>query len=278
MDEQDYLLYQAHWHPDEISDPDVPGNPDTSYLFDTWDQLVRESAGVIPGGRLMDIGCGNGRDAAALSRNGWEAWGLDLSTRQLQEATRLTREAGLSVPLARGMSEFLPFPNATFDVVICKSVLDHFVERDRVFREWIRVLKPGGRLIVSANNYEGITPHICRPIYRLLRRFGLIKDELARHRFWDSPVPIEHTFEVTYTNLRELGRRWLGDAEACYGVSLFWGFPGWGRLLKRLPDRLAGSLLRLLDRPARRRPRIADVVVFVWRVAAAQAEPASAAR
>ena len=270
-DEHDYLLYQAHWHPDEISDPNVPGNPDTSYLFDTWDQLVQESAGVLPGGRLIDIGCGNGRDAAALSRKGWEAWGLDLSTRQLQEATRLTREAGLAVPLARGMSEFLPFPDGTFDVVICKSVLDHFVERDRVFREWVRVLKPGGRLIVSANNYEGITPHVCRPIYRLLRRLRLIKDEVARHRFWDSPVPYEHTFEVTYTNLRELGGRWLGEAEACYGVSLFWGFPGWGRLLKRLPDRLSDSLLRLLDRPARRRPRLADVVVFVWRAPAAQA-------
>jgi SAM-dependent methyltransferase len=271
MDEQEYILYQSHWHPDEISDPSKPGNPDTTYLFDTWDEIVRECAGVLPGGRLIDIGCGNGRDAAALSRKGWEAWGLDLSTRQLQEAAHLTQDAGLSVPLARGMSEFLPFADGTFDVVICKSVLDHFLERDRVLREWMRIVKPGGRLILSANNYEGITPHICRPIYSVMRRLHLIKGEVARHRFWDSPVPYEHTYEVTYTNLRELGSRYLGEPERSYGVSLFWGFPGWGRVLKRLPKGVSTFLLRLLDRPVRNHPRLADVIVFVWRAPIAQA-------
>jgi SAM-dependent methyltransferase len=270
VDDKDYLLYQSHWHPDEISDPDHPGNPDTTYLFDTWDQLVRDCANAGPPGRLIDIGCGNARDVAALTQSGWEAWGLDISQRQLQEARRLVAEGGQQVPLIRAICEYAPFPDATFDVVMCKSVLDHFVDRDRIFREFLRMVKPGGRLILSANNYEGLTPRVCRPLYALLRRLRLIKPEIERHRFWDSPVPYEHTYEVTYTNLRDLGRRWVGEPEVSLGVSLFWGFPGWGRLLKRLPKGVSTAMLKLLDRPARSWPRIGDVVVFVWRLPAGQ--------
>src|SRR5262249_48931547 len=80
------------------------------------------------------------------------------------------------------------------------------------------------------------------------------------HLFWDSPVPIEHTFEATVPVIRALCEPYL-VLDRVVGVSVGWGMPGWSQVLAHLPEPVAERTLETLDVLARRVPALADYVL-----------------
>jgi SAM-dependent methyltransferase len=256
----DVDAYQTHWHPEEICE-DIPDTPDSSFIFFAYDRLVRLSASAGQPGRVLDVACGDGRDILYLSELSWEGWGLDSSLLQLQDAKNAADEAGRRINLIRGVAEWLPFKPGVFDSLICKSALDHFVDREGAMRDFARVLRRRGRAVVSVNNYKSLSTRFSRLLYRVLR--AVWPPARNKRYMWDSPVPFQHTYECTLDNSRELGEPCFDEVD-CYGVSLLWGFPGWGRFLSLLPNGISNIILRAVNRLARRLPRLADVVVFVW--------------
>ena len=128
-------------------------------------------------------------------------------------------------------------------------------------RGFARVLRPKGRAVVSINNYGSLGTRSSRVVYRLFR--AVWPPARKKHFLWDSPVPFQHTREFTLDNTRALGEPHFNELD-CYGVSLLWGFPGWGRFLSFLPRKVANGILRVLDKLVRRMPGLADVVVLVW--------------
>ncbi len=257
----DVEAYQTHWHPEEICE-DISGTPDTWFFFFAWDRLVQLSAMHRAPGRALDVACGNARDITRMSGLGWEACGLDSSLQQLQDARRGASEAGQRIHLVRGVAEWLPFRAGVFDSLICKSALDHLVDRPGAMREFVRVLQPDGRAVVSANNYGSFTTRASRLLYRIYR--AVWPPARKRQFLWDTPVPLQHTYECTFENTRALGVPCFEEVQR-YGVSLLWGFPGWSRLLTFIPSKVRELILRGLNRLARHLPRWADAVVFVWR-------------
>ena len=117
---------------------------DTATTVPAFD-LVRFSA-VAPGDRVLDVACGTGVVAITAARRGAEAEGLDLTPALLERARRNATLAGLSVSFREGDAEALPYPDASFDVVL--SQFGHmFAPRPEVtVSEMLRVLRPGGRL------------------------------------------------------------------------------------------------------------------------------------
>jgi arsenite methyltransferase len=107
-------------------------------------------ARLRPGERVLDLGSGSGMDvfAAALQvgRNG-SVTGVDITPEQLANAERLVRDDHVSFRRAR--IEELPFENGSFDVVISNGVVNLSPEKQRVFAEVERVLRPGGRLALA---------------------------------------------------------------------------------------------------------------------------------
>jgi SAM-dependent methyltransferase len=107
------------------------------------------------GSRCLDVGCGEGRHAlAAHLRPGAHVVGIDLSHEDLQTAqSRVSDMAALDpkgyLTFLQGDATRLPFPDASFDRVICSEVLEHIPNFMTVIEELVRVLKPGGRLCVS---------------------------------------------------------------------------------------------------------------------------------
>ena len=98
--------------------------------------------GDLLGRRLLDIGCGTGRVAAALAERGSRVWGVEPSA----EMAALARERISTVKVAP--AEKLPFKDGWFERAVMVLVI-HLLDRPRAFAEANRVLGPGGRLVVA---------------------------------------------------------------------------------------------------------------------------------
>ena len=109
-----------------------------------WRRLTREALGLRPGERVLDVGAGTGVSTEELGRSDAYAVGVDLSIGMLR-AGRRVREA---VPLLAGDALNLPFPDACFDAVTISFALRNVVDVDAALREFARVTRPGGRLVV----------------------------------------------------------------------------------------------------------------------------------
>jgi tellurite methyltransferase len=136
------------------------GNIDI-YLFD---QLLRKR--IMPGMRILDAGCGFGRNLVYLLREGFEIFGVDSDPRALQETRRLAASIApsLAVDNFRLESvESMSFPDAFADVVISSAVL-HFAPSDDHFQAMLagtwRVLKPGGLFFCRLASSIGIENQI----------------------------------------------------------------------------------------------------------------------
>ncbi|HVB05943.1 MAG TPA: class I SAM-dependent methyltransferase [Acidimicrobiales bacterium] len=112
---------------------------------------------VLPGERVLDLGCGGGRHAYAFLREGAEVVALDASLEEppaVAAMVRAMRAAGelAATPASAALSadaRLLPFAAASFDVVVASEVLEHLADDGAAIAEVLRVLRPGGRLALS---------------------------------------------------------------------------------------------------------------------------------
>ena len=112
------------------------------------------SLGALAAGEhVLDLGSGAGTDslvAAQMVAPEGSVTGIDMTPAMLERARRAATEAGLgNVVFVAGEAEELPFADETFDVVISNGVIDLIPDKDAVFSELHRVLRPGGRLQVA---------------------------------------------------------------------------------------------------------------------------------
>jgi demethylmenaquinone methyltransferase / 2-methoxy-6-polyprenyl-1,4-benzoquinol methylase len=154
------------------------------------DALLR--AGAAPGLRMLDVAVGTGlvaHEAAAIAGDAGLVVGVDPSAGMLAAATGLA-----GVPLARGRAESLPFAEGRFDFVSVGYALRHIDDLETAFREYRRVLKPGGRLLMLE-----ITPPEGRLARSLLKLYlhdvvPVLARMVSRHRdtprlfryYWDT--------------------------------------------------------------------------------------------
>jgi tellurite methyltransferase len=133
------------------------------YLFD---QLLRGN--ITPGMRILDAGCGSGRNLIHLLGEGYEVFACDQSPAALEQ-TRISVPNLPANNLRLESIESISYPDATFDVAICSAVL-HFARDDAHFNAMLhnlwRVLKPGGLLFC-----------------RLASTIGMSHQHLSGHRY-----------------------------------------------------------------------------------------------
>src|SRR5438046_5760462 len=120
-----------------------------------WDRIV----GLAVGGRApldaLDVGCGTGFLSLELAGRGHRVTGVDFAPQMLAEARRkAASEQSLTVRFEEGDAEALQFSDASFDLVITRHVLWTLPHPEAAIDEWIRVLRPGGRLVVVDGQFD----------------------------------------------------------------------------------------------------------------------------
>ena len=108
---------------------------------------------LAPGEHVLDLGCGAGTDtlvAAQMVSHTGRVTGIDMTPEMLSRARAGAAAMGATnVVFVEGDVEQLPFPAESFDVAISNGVIDLIPDKDAVFAEIFRVLRPGGRLQIA---------------------------------------------------------------------------------------------------------------------------------
>lgn len=232
-------------------------SPDTDYLFARMTRETLRAVHASPGEKVLDVGCGRGLDLASQGPTGALLFGLDGSSVMIRKACATLQEKGLPQRLVCAAAEGLPFPSATFHKVYCKGAIDHFYDPGRALREMVRVLLPGGRIVLSVANFESLGCRLGK-LYNRVHK-ALRGRELPRPHFWE--IPADHCSKFDHSLSVGLLPHEVRLCEDV-GISLLWGFPHWGQILRSLPRGLSRGCLKGLDLAARRIPSLADVVVI----------------
>ena len=159
---------------------------------------ARLTVGLPAGSRILEVAPGPGYLAIEIARRGaYRLAGLDISHSFVEIANRKAREAGVDIDFRQGNASAMPFPENTFDLVLCRAAFKNFSQPVAAMNEMHRVLKPGGgALIVDLRqdaSMEDIEAYIRRSnlgwvnsvVYRLTFRHMLLPRAYSRLQFMD---------------------------------------------------------------------------------------------
>jgi SAM-dependent methyltransferase len=135
-------------------------NWDASFYAKYTDNLRPDK----PGGRALDVGCGAGQVVARLTEAGYEAYGVDVSEPNIERARKFSSRCQFYD------GRHLPFADNFFDSAGALNVLEHVEEPEAFIAEIVRVVAPGGKVIISSPNFLRVLGY--RDYHRKMRGLG----------------------------------------------------------------------------------------------------------
>jgi 2-polyprenyl-3-methyl-5-hydroxy-6-metoxy-1,4-benzoquinol methylase len=212
-------------------------------------QFVLREMGPLAGKRLLDIGAGLGESSVYFALQGAKVTMIDISPQMIAKACEVGRYYGVELEGRAAIGERLPVSDNTFDVVYIANTIHHVKEREQLFGEIRRVLKPGGR-------FFSIDPIAYNPAINVYRRMAnqvrtedespLTRDDLRLVRsffsdvhcrmFWMTALALFAKYFLVdriHPNQDRYWKRILTESK----ISLWWWYPlrAIDSLLTRLP-------------------------------------------
>jgi SAM-dependent methyltransferase len=231
------------------------GNPSYVWRFgqDRRLDLIRKHA-PLEGARILDIGCGLGVYVRKLrefsdARPGGRVCGIDIDPKRLREGARTTPGLMLAV------GEHLPFRDGTFDVIVLNEVIEHVQDDRATIAEALRILEPGGRIVIYAPNR--LYPFETHGVY-LREKF--IHRNVPLVNWLPTPLRdrlVPHAKAYTKSGIRKL---WRGTGARV--IVETYVYPGFDNIIAKR-KRLGGALRSMLYRAERTPLRMFGLSHFV---------------
>ena len=149
--------------------------------------IILNNLNLAPGDQVLEVGCGRGFYLGAILKlvKGVMVVGLDNNEKYLKMARTIS---GGKAKVIKGNAVYLPFAKGTFDKVICSEVLEHVREDWKVASEIYRVLKPGGKALISVPNKN--YPYWLDPLNYSLEK--LLKVHIPKNIWWLAGIWADH--------------------------------------------------------------------------------------
>ena len=136
----------------------------------------------LPPGRVLDAPCGDGALTRELSAQGWRVWAVDV------ESVRFDHADGVGF-LRLDLDEPLPFADGAFDAVVSLEGIEHLLSPARCLAEFCRVLRSGGRLVLTMPNVNNVQS---RWHYFIAGRFSGFRPLVRRALIAADGEPVTH--------------------------------------------------------------------------------------
>jgi SAM-dependent methyltransferase len=134
-------------------------------------RLIARYGGALPGRRILDLGSGMGGTSVALGLAGAAPLAFEYNRAYCDIIRLRAGRYALGLPVVNGAGEYLPFSDASFDLVIAWDVVEHVQDPMLLLAELARVLRPGGRVLLTViNRFAFRDPHYHLPLLNWLPR------------------------------------------------------------------------------------------------------------
>jgi ubiquinone/menaquinone biosynthesis C-methylase UbiE len=143
-----------------------------------WDRILDLVLAGRAGLDALDAGCGTGFLSFELTARGHQVTGVDFAPAMLVEARRKAATRGVSIRFEEADAEQLPFAPGSFDLVISRHLLWTLPHPEAAIDEWIRVLRPGGRLVVVDGQFNVGASAGSRESARMSVEYAAVGDQL----------------------------------------------------------------------------------------------------
>jgi ubiquinone/menaquinone biosynthesis C-methylase UbiE len=160
-----------------------------------WLELLSRFS-ALPAQQVLDVGCGTGFLALRFAELGHKVTGVDLSPQMIGRARRKAEQAGFDLDFRVGDASALDSGDEAYDIVAARHVVWNLPDPERGVAEWLRVLRPGGRLILvegkwagdefdppSGRGKRGIKESLKDAIARISTRSGIGTRRFLRRRY-----------------------------------------------------------------------------------------------
>ena len=181
-------------------------------------ELVQQ---FVEGGRILDVGCADGKFLWALDPEKWDRTGVEFA----EQTVRLVNEKIRDLTLIEGDLFSDQLPENSFDVITFWHVLEHLPRSREVLKRVHELLRPGGRLFISLPNFDSLQA-------QLFQRHWYAFDDVPRHLYHFAPRPLDlllkenglkvckHVFFSTRVNFHCLKYSLINWSEAHFGSRL----------------------------------------------------------
>jgi ubiquinone/menaquinone biosynthesis C-methylase UbiE len=145
-----------------------------------WHALFRRHLGEGEGRAALDLACGTAVVSHLLDDLGFKVTGLDWSEQMLERARAKAAKRGRKIRFLVGDAERTMEPDGSYDVITNRHLVWTLVDPLSCFREWHRVLKPGGKVLIVDGDFVNTSPlsRLLKSLTRFAARLGLARDAL----------------------------------------------------------------------------------------------------